>query len=353
MVAQVSEQGSDPFKVAAAFFDPSMTSVTGEEGTRSLKVSTGNLDAVAGQSADLLLALRKSFPQRRIEISRYVDPLSPLIANSVRYALLSGPDFFTLDEKGVRTSRAPVDAIAAVGFDIMHLLVRGKGTSRPMGEMVQWGVGNSRSTTARTAEFLIAGSNLDAISLVSTTKEGKPALQTQAEQVREGILDGVLVMAEPGHPWIEEELNKGLMLEPIEIWEKQGNQMAFPFLQTATIPIGTYQKEDTPVLSFGSQTVLSVSRSDPAEMVGVVGPGSAAIGRTLPVGSATIARIRDALGVEVRLDPSLPMAISARRPPPERPEGITQSPLRSFINFMFIIALILIFRLFSTPHVKG
>jgi hypothetical protein len=86
--------------------------------------------------------------------------------------------------------------------------------------------------------------------------------------------------------------------------------------------------------------VLAAASPDPTDAVGLVGPGSAAIGKTLPVGIGTVARIREALKTEVRLDPSLPVALAARRPPLERPSGITPSPFASFVNMVVIVGLV-------------
>jgi hypothetical protein len=161
-------------------------------------------------------------------------------------------------------------------------------------------------------------------------------------------------MAESGHPLIVELLADGLELAPIEIWELRGNRVAFPFLQPVTIPAMTYIGQAARLKSFGSQVVLATARPDPTEAVGVVGPGSAAIGKTLPVGAGTVARIREALKTEVRIDPSLPVASAARRPPRERPPGITPSPLASFINMAVIVALLLfVWRYLANGESRG
>jgi hypothetical protein len=116
-----------------------------------------------------------------------------------------------------------------------------------------------------------------------------------------------------------------------------------------TIPGGTYPGQSAPLASVGSQVVLAAARSDPADAVGVVGPGSAAIGQNLPVAAGTVTRIREALDVTVRLDPSLPTSMIAFEPPAERREGIGLSPAVSLVNLAAIIALVLIIRLYLAP----
>jgi hypothetical protein len=125
--------------------------------------------------------------------------------------------------------------------------------------------------------------------------------------------------------------------------------VAFPFLQPVTIPAGTYAAQSAPLASVGSQAVLAAARPDPTEAVGIVGPGSAAIGQNLPVAAGTVARIREALDVTVRLDPSLPAPSLAFQPPAERREGIGLSPAGSLANLGAIVALVLIIRLYLAP----
>jgi len=346
MVARVANLGADPFAVAAAFLDPTMAPAPGGAEGRSLAIALGRLDAPAGQSAEAVLALRKTFPRRHIEVLRVADPLAPLLDGKARYALASGPDLFVLDETGRKKLRDGADAVAPVGFDAMHLLVRQDDEEGRWRAGMRLGVGAADGVSARTAALFEAGVGGAAMTLVPADEEGMEAFRTQAEGLRQGALDGLLLMAEPGHPLIAELLADGLKLASVEVWEKRGNRVAFPFLQPARIPAETYAGQTAPLATFGSQVVLAAARPDLADAVGVVGPGSAAIGRTLPVGAGTVVRIRKALGVEVRLDPSLPVATAARQPPRERPPSITPSPLGSLVSLAVVVALGLIVRLY-------
>jgi hypothetical protein len=185
--------------------------------------------------------------------------------------------------------------------------------------------------------------------LVPTEATGTAAFRAQAAQVRDGSLDGLLIMSETGHPLIAELLASGLRLAPIDNWERRGNRVAFPFLQPVTLPADSYPGQNTALRTVGSQVVLAAARPDPADAVGVVGPGSAAIGQNLPVAAGTVARLRDALDVSVRLDPSLPTSMIAFEPPAERREGIGLSPAVSLVNLGAIVALVLIIRLYLAP----
>jgi hypothetical protein len=189
--------------------------------------------------------------------------------------------------------------------------------------------------------------------LVPTDVTGLAAFRAQAAAVRDGELDGLLIMAETGHPFISELLASGLRLAAIDRWEIEGNRVAFPFLQPVTIPAATYAGQSAPLVSVGSQAVLAAARPDPTEAVGVVGPGSAAIGQNLPIAAGTVARIREALDVAVDLDPSLPTSMVAFQPPAERREGIGLSPAVSLANLAAIAALVLIIRLYlAKPAVR-
>ncbi|WPL18225.1 TRAP transporter solute receptor, TAXI family [Thiorhodovibrio winogradskyi] len=175
---------------------------------------------------------------------------------------------------------------------------------------------------------------------------GLQAFHDQAAQVRAGELDGLLLMAETGHPLIAELLTSGLRLAPIARWEARGIRLAFPFLQPVTIQANTYPSQSAPVAGVGSQVVLAAVQPSPVEAVGVVGPGSAAIGQNLPVAAGTVARIREQLDVKDRLDPSLPASSLAFQPPPERRDGIGLAPAVSLTNLGVILLMALIIRLY-------
>lgn len=348
MVAKVVNLGMDPFTIAASFMDPKIAPTTAPGERRPMPIALGSLDALAGQSAEVILAFRKAFPGRHIDAKRASDPLALLLEGKVRYALASGPEFFRLPEKGshLREIRGHVNALAPVGFDAMHLLVKTEGGQMNLRDGVRLGVGASSGITARTAIFVQAGLDGADVALVTSAINGVDAFRAQAEEVLAGVLDGLLLMAEPGHPLVAELINNGLKLAPIDDWGKYGNRLAFPFLQPITIPAATYAGQPRPLASLGSQVVIAAARPDPAEAVGVVGPGSAAIGKTLPVGAGTVARIREALKVEVGLDPSIPVATAARQPPPASSARITPSPLGSLINLAVVVVLVLTLRLY-------
>jgi glycine betaine/choline ABC-type transport system substrate-binding protein len=346
MVGKVANLGAEPFTVAASFLDPTRISPPDGTAGRPLALSVGHLDAASGQTAQVVMALRKAFPRRQIDADRFSDPLSPLLAGNVRYAMVSGSEFFMLGKEGRRVQRGPVDALAPVGFDVMHLLTRPDDGADAWRPGTRLGVGEAGGVTARSAAFVQAGLDAAAVTLVPSELEGLEAFRSQADQLRAGAIDGLLVMAELGHPLIAGMLAHGLKLAPLDEWEKRGNRVAFPYLQPVTIPAAAYEGQNAPLASFGSQVVLAAARPDPTEAIGVVGPGSAAIGKTLPVGAGTVARIRAALDVEVRLDPSLPVAAAARQHPPERPASMTPSPFGSFITLTVIVALVFILRLY-------
>jgi len=215
-----------------------------------------------------------------------------------------------------------LSSVEPVGFDLLHLLVGPQPAADPWGPDARLGVGPAAGVAARTATFVEAGIDDARATLVPSQTAGMTALRAQAAQVRNGSLDGLLMMAKTGHPLIVELLASGLRLAAIDRWEAHGNRVAFPFLQPVTIPADSYPDQSEPLRSLGSQVVLAAARQDPADAVGVVGPGSAAIGQNLPVAAGTVARLSEALDATVRLDPSRPTAAAAFQPLPERPTGI-------------------------------
>jgi hypothetical protein len=346
MIARVVEQGADPFAVAARYLDPEMLAAGAETERRAITVALGGLDAPAGQSARVLLALRQAFPGRPVAVVRDTDPLGPLLDSAVRYGLLSGPEFFAAGDAGRLALRGPVDALVPVGSDVLHLLVAAGGPQPGWSDGARVGVGPAGGLSARTAAMVrdgIAGADIE---LVPQAGDADAAFGAQAEQLRRGELDGLLVMTELGHPLVAGLLGRGLELAPIADWEIHGNRVRYPFLEPVTIPRDSYPGQAAPLVAVGSQTVLAARRPDLDKAVGVVGPGSAAIGRTLPVGAGSVARLRDALEVEARLDPSLPVANAAREPAPERPSSISPSPIGSVLNLAAVAVLALVFWLY-------
>jgi glycine betaine/choline ABC-type transport system substrate-binding protein len=346
LVAEVTNLGADPFDAVAKFLDPTLPRTPQGTLARPFGIAIGGLDAAAGQAAEVVLALRKAFPGRRIEISRVADPLAPLLADEVRYALLTGPELFTLEETNNRPARVNANALVPVGFDALHLLVREGDTGAVWGPEAKLGVGPASGVTARTATFVEAGIDAARAMLVPSATTGITAFRAQAAQLRDAELDGLLIMAEIGHPLITELLLSGLQLVAIDSWEERGNRLAFPFLQPVTIPADSYPGQSSPLLSVGSQVVLAAARPDPVDAVGVVGPGSAAIGQNLPVAAGTVARLRDALDLVERLDPSLPAPVRAFEPPPERQASIGLSLAGSLANLVAILTLAVLIRLY-------
>jgi glycine betaine/choline ABC-type transport system substrate-binding protein len=339
LVADVTNLGADPFDAVAGFLDPTLSRTPRGTLARPFSIAVGGLDAAAGQAAEVVLALRKAFPGRRIEVRRVPYPLAPLLAGEVRYALLSGPELFTLEEADGRPKPVDANALVPVGFDVLHLLVRRGDAAGVWGPEAWLGVGPAEGVAARTAAFVEAGIEAARATLVPSDSAGITAFRAQAAEVRDGDLDGLLIMAEIGHPLIAELLASGLRLVPIDSWEARGNRLAFPFLQPVTIPSDSYPGQTRPLRSVGSQVVLAAARPNLVDAVGVVGPGSAAIGQNLPVAAGTVSRIREALDVAVRLDPSLPAPAPAFEPPPERQAGIGLSPAGSLANLAAILAL--------------
>lgn len=346
LIAEVTTLGTDPYDAVARFLDPQLSPATQSPLARPFSIAVGGLDAAAGQAAEVVLALRKAFPGHRIEVRRVHDPLTPLLAGEVRYALVAGPELFTLAETDGRPERGDANALVPVGFDVLHLLVRPDQASATWAAEAQLGVGPAMGVTARTAAFLETGVEAAQARLVTNEATGLAAFRAQASQVRDGELEGLLIMAETGHPLIDELLASGLRLATIDNWRTSGNRLAFPFLQPVTLPAGRYPGQKQPLRTLGSQVVLAAARPDPADAVGVVGPGSAAIGQNLPVVAGTVARIREALDMDVRLDPSLPAAMVAFQLPPERRDGIGISPVGSLANLAVIIALVVLIRLY-------
>ncbi|WP_462323103.1 ABC transporter substrate-binding protein [Halochromatium sp.] len=63
MLTEVTTLGADPFAVVARFLDPTLPPATDGTLARPFGIAVGRLDAIAGQAADVVLALRKAFPR--------------------------------------------------------------------------------------------------------------------------------------------------------------------------------------------------------------------------------------------------------------------------------------------------
>ncbi len=123
----------------------------------------------------------------------------------------------------------------------------------------------------------------------------------------EGKLDLVIMMAELGNPTLMEILNTNptLRVASLENWQQTERPFRFPFYHRVRIPAKTYPNQTDLVQTLNVQVVL-VGPNPGRRAFGDVGPVSAVPGKRQRLADASKVRLREALNMQVSIDPTLP-----------------------------------------------
>lgn len=341
--AAVELNGQAPATVARRFLaENDLVEADTEKLTAEpLQVAVGYFDALSGQTAEALSAVRKTFIGRQVTPLRVADPMGAMLSGQARVALVSAEAFYQLGEGVFPQQRQNAQAVGVVGYDVLHLLTRRDGEVNRLADIRRLGVGAAGGGTERVARMMLTSlGRIDAVQIVTADAGDGEPLASQVDALRQGQIDALMIMADQGYPEIAGLLRAGdLRLMPLPEWQRGNNLVRFPFLRVSRIPADTYPNMTTAVDTIGAQVVLAapLAKADP---IGTAGPGSAAVGDLLPLSGQSILTLNKALAVDEKIDPSLPSAGILNPQPRPTPAAINPSSWRSLVNFLVICVTI-------------
>lgn len=303
--------------------------------TRRLLVAVPPADHRSRMLARSLEAVRRVFPNRRVEVefSRY--PGWNLFDGRAFLALLGAEHFFTVAPGALPEIRDDVEAVAPIGHRAVHLVRRRQDLGKSPFERIQkLGVGPQGSASHKTAEILVdAYGKGEKIDLVFGN------VSEQGRDVARGSLDGLLLMAASGDAEAMVLLeDRKLALQPISNWNRSDRQYRYPFLRLARIPANLYPNLAENLETVSAQVVLAGPR--PATpTLGDGDPVSGLRAQRQAIPNGVKRNLIDALGVKETIDPSLPgetvSVVTARRDV----LPLNPSPTVSAVTAVFLLSL--------------
>jgi glycine betaine/choline ABC-type transport system substrate-binding protein len=339
----VELEGRDYKLVARQFLVERQLATTPQDLAKAeeLPLAVGLLDEVELGAGKAVRAVRKAFPTRRVTLDRTSEPLQQMLEGKTRLALAGAQAFFEL--KGVFPEPiTTAEALGMVGYRLAHLLTVPGGPDT-LTQMKRLGVGPENGASHRTAQMVLTSLGLiDQVELAFDDD-----FEGQVVALRQGALDGLFLMVEPGHAALTAQMNQGgLQLASIPEWGEGNNLVRFPFLRLARIPAETYKGQAEPLDTLSAQTVLA-GPSPQHEAVGSRGPAIIVGARTQPVSDTAILALNKSLEREEKIDPALPAAAVLNPAKASKPGGIEVKPAISFTNLIVILLIIYMIRLFQ------
>jgi glycine betaine/choline ABC-type transport system substrate-binding protein len=302
---------------------------------RVLTVAVPPADQRSRMLAQALEAVRRVFPNRRVEVSFTSDPGEELYGGRAFIALLGAEHFFSVSPGGLPEVRDDVEAVAPVGHRVVHLIRRRSDLRKdPFKGVRTLGVGPEGGSSAQVADILT-----DAYAVEKRTEPVFGKVSKQASDVGKGRLDALLVMAAPGDAEIMIVLeSRRLALQPISGWNRSDRQYRYPFFRLARIPAALYPGLDENLETVSSQVVLAGPRPE-APAIGDGDPVSGLRARRQRLPKGVKKSLIDALGIKEAIDPALPgetvSVVTARRDV----VPVNPSPAVSVLTALFFLAL--------------
>jgi hypothetical protein len=234
-----------------------------------------------------------------------MEPLEALSDGSARVAMVGAESFYTLGEDGP-VAKTGAEAFAVLGYNTAHLIGLRNSTGS-ITEMSRISTGPEGSSSSNVLDMILTSLGLSGNIEVIRSDD---SLEDQVAGLVNGDYDGVFIMARLGDREVTQSLvNAAVGLVSLDEWAQGGHTAKFSFIRPATIGARTYSSQYQAVSSVSTQYVLA----GPVEQVlsvGVVGPGNAGTTRdsgVVPVGSEAVKSIREAIGINDVIDPTLPI----------------------------------------------
>jgi glycine betaine/choline ABC-type transport system substrate-binding protein len=343
---RVQLEGIEPRQVAIEFLvRHGLISREAATEQRQLTVAVPDLEHRSRPVVRGLEAIHQTFTGRQVVLEAPAAPGQALGENRAFVGLIGAEHLFHIDRQKPR-ARADVEAIAAVGFQTLHLLrPQDQVTAAPLDDLQTLGVGPARGGSERLARILAAGYAPDRSIELRTGSRGD-----QAAAVAQGRLDGLLLAAPLGDAQIIQLLDTHpeLTLQPITGWQSPKRQYRYPFITSARIPGDVYPRLAQPIDSVGTQMVIAAPKPA-AEALGDGDPVSGLRTESVGIPLSLKQELTRRLGETEPLNPTLPgqriQRITARKE--RRP--LNPSPRTSIATAMLLAGVVAVLYLLVRP----
>ncbi len=345
MNREVELEGQNYKTVAQSFLikNQLISKLTKINKTEELVIAAGMLNELGRDISKALRAVRKSFPGRRVQATKSINPLQLLKTGEARLGILSAEAFFTIDAKsGLPIPNQEIEAIGVIGNKMAHIIALNSDKINSIADIKELGVSAENSASARTAEMILPLLNLNNQVQLNYHQD----LNQQINAVKDGKLDALFLMAPLGHEQLTIIMNQGIFkLISLPEWQQGNHLIRFPFFRLARIPINTYDQQNKLIETISSQMVLAAA-TPMTDIVGNRGPATVISASVQPLPSSAIIQLSNNLITSEKLDPTLPLSKVLKPETQSLSSPINPSKIESFFNFLMILAIFFFLYLF-------
>ncbi|MFN3198287.1 MAG: glycine betaine ABC transporter substrate-binding protein [Bradymonadia bacterium] len=308
-----------------------------EEGAKPIVVAVSAADGLTEPSQRALRAASQAFSGRPVSVKPVRDPVQAVVDGEARLAVLGAERFFPLRRRGRFIREDRIEAVAALGTRMVHVLRRADDlqVQDPLSGRV--GVQERDSGGAWAGEALLSLSTQQA----ATSSDVKSLLGKLAAQE----LDAVVLLVPPGEAAVSEALSSGQAALVNLTGEWTANRVSqLPFFREARLPPATYPGQNMAMETLAAQVVIAgPGRQGLGEGGG--GPAAAIRPSSRPLSPEQVKALSSATRISEAPDPALPSAwnVQAGAPNPAEAAGLSPSVVDTGLNvfvFAFLIWLI-------------
>jgi glycine betaine/choline ABC-type transport system substrate-binding protein len=281
-------------------------------------VAVPSSNAMPGVVERALRAVRETFPERPVRVSRVGRPSRAVAEGEARIGVVATSAFY---DRSMRLREHRVDAVAVVGATFVHLLRRPGDEGAGLGGRV--GLAESALPLARI--FGLQGGQTG-------------TLKNLAALLRDGELDAVVALEPAGSAVVREAL-EGLAVAD---WPKELSGKA-PYLRPARLPARTYDGQDSTVELLAMQLVLIAPSS--RKQVAVTGPAAALPEAALPLSAEQARTLAHSTGMWET--PSVALPTPWRMGEPDGESDERSRLLEAVLNILALLFLGLVVFLLS------
>jgi osmoprotectant transport system permease protein len=332
LIGQVEFEQRDPAVVAReALTDLGLAAgIPAEPRGDAVVVAIGLDDELAGATGRAIEAIRNAYLGRPITVLTVEDPADAVQRGDARIAIADAETIYEPTDRDAGADRPvkPLEAVAAVELRSVQVLVR---PETP--EIARLVVGGPGSTSRETSQTLIAAEAVTGLELQILPGS---TIAERAGEVLSGAADAALVVSPLGHPQVQQALDDGLELRPIQL-NRDELALEAPHIRVGQIPVRAYAGVTEPVATASQQTVVMGPVSEDV-VPGIHGPGAFVGGAGQPLAPAAIASIRASLS-EPRVDPVLPRSPAPVTDPDDLTQPTNPSPWTSVATILVFLAL--------------